>query len=180
MQNRRRQYFIDKKFQTKFMVKFASLVVIAAAISGIIVYLMARSTVTTSFENSRLVIKSTADFILPSVLLSGAIVIISVGLATILIALFTSHKIAGPLYRLERDIKEVSSGNLQMRFSLRKSDEMKSLADGLNAMVDALKDDVINIKKASSEIEASLNANNIESARSKLNDLKKITDKFRT
>lgn len=180
MQNRRRRYFIDTKFQTKFIIKFASLVVIATALSGAIVYLMARYTVTTSFENSRLVIKTTADFILPSVLLSGAIAIISIGLATIAVALLTSHRIAGPLYRLNKDLKEVTDGNLRMRFSLRKKDEMKSLADGLNVMVETLKNDVANIKKTSSDIESALNANNIESARSRLKDLKRAVEKFRT
>ena len=180
MANRRRQYFIDKRFQTKFIIKFASLVVVATAITGAIVYLMARSTVTTSFENSRLVIKSTADFILPSVLLSGAVVIVSIGLTTILIALIASHRIAGPLYRLEKDLKEVSGGNLRTRFILRRADEMKSLADGLNIMVDAFKSDVVDIKKISSEIETALNANNIESARSGLKVLKRIVEKFRT
>lgn len=179
MPNRRKKYFINKRFQTKFIIKFAALVIIAAAISGAIVYLMARSTVTTSFENSRLVIKSTADFILPSVLLSAVIVIISIGLATIIVAIFTSHKIAGPLYRLEKDLKEVSGGDLRMTFSLRKNDEMKSLADGLNIMVGGLKNDVINIKKISSEIEAALKSNNAESARARLEDLKKVIEKFK-
>lgn len=180
MLNRRRQYFIDKKFQTRFIVKFASLVIIATAVSSAIVYLMAMSTVTTSFENSRLLIEGTADFILPSILLAGAITIISIGFATIAIALFTSHKIAGPLYRMQKDLKEVSAGNLQMIFTLRKGDELKPLAESLNMMVEALKGDVAGIKKASSDIETVLNANNIESARSRLNDLKKIVEKFRT
>ncbi|MDP3791672.1 MAG: HAMP domain-containing protein [Candidatus Omnitrophota bacterium] len=179
MPNRRRQYFVNKKFQAKFIVKFASLVIIATAVSGAIVYLMARSTVTTSFENSRLVIKSTADFILPSVLLSGAIVIVSLGLATIAVALITSHRIAGPLYRLEKDIKEISNGNLKIRFGLRKGDEMKSLANGLNVMVEALDHDIAGIKKISDDIESALNANNIELAKSKSKDLKKVAEKFK-
>ena len=170
---------VDKKFQTKFIIKFASLIIVATAVSGALVYLMARSTVTTSFENSRLAIKSTADFILPSVLLSSAIVIASLGITTIIIALITSHRIVGPLYRLEKDLKEVSAGNLQTRFSLRKSDEMKSLAEGLNLMVEGLKNDAVSIKKISSEIETALSANNIESAKSKLNDLKRIMEKFK-
>lgn len=179
MPNRRRQYFVDKKFQTAFIVKFASLVVIATAVSGAIVYFMAKSTVTTSFENSRLVIKSTADFILPSVLLSGAIAIVSIGLATILIATIASHRIAGPVYRLGKDIKEVSTGNLQIRFGLRKNDEMKSLADDLNVMVEVFRNDVAGIKKIYSELESALNSNNIESARTKLKELKIIVEKFK-
>ena len=180
MHNRRRRYFIDKAFQTRFIIKFASLVVIATAISGVIVYLLARATVTTSFENSRLVIKSTADFILPSVLLASAIVIISIGFATILVSLFASHRIAGPLYRLDKDLQEVTSGNLQMKFRLRKSDEMKKLAKSLNIMVESLKADVVNIKKLFLDVEEALGTNNIELARSKLKDLKKIAGRFRT
>ena len=162
------------------MIKFALLVVIATAVSGAIVYMMARSTVTTSFENSRLVIKSTADFILPSVLLSSAIVIVSLGFATIVIALFASHRIAGPMYRLEKDLKEVSAGNLLLKFGLRKGDEMKPLAEALNVMLGGFKSDIAGVKRLSSDIEAALKANNVESARSKLRDLKKIIERFRT
>jgi len=112
MENRRHNYFIKKEFQRNFIIKFCTLVVIGAALSGGIIYTLSKSTVTTTFENSRLMIKSTADFILPSVLLASAVVIAVIGLATIAITLFTSHRIAGPLYRLEKDVEEVAAGNL--------------------------------------------------------------------
>ncbi|MDO8525289.1 MAG: hypothetical protein Q7S07_02235, partial [Candidatus Omnitrophota bacterium] len=74
--NRRRQYYIKKEFQRNFILKFCLLVLTGSVISGVIVYLMSRATVTTSFEGLRLVIKSTADYILPAVLLSGMIVVV--------------------------------------------------------------------------------------------------------
>ena len=100
-QNRRRTYFIKKKFQRNFIIKFCVLAIAGAIISGAIVYMMSKSTVTTTFENSRLTIKSTADFILPAVLLSTFVFVVFIGIATVLVTLFASHKIAGPLYRME-------------------------------------------------------------------------------
>ena len=138
--NRRRNYYIDREFQTIFILKFCGLIAIGSIISGLIIYAMSRATVTTTFENSRLTIKSTADFILPAVLLSGAVVIILIGLATIIMTLFISHKIAGPLYRLDKDVQEVTSGNLRMVFHLRAGDEIRPLAASLKAVRSARKE----------------------------------------
>lgn len=143
---RRRNYYIKKKFQANFIMKFCALVVAGALISGAIVYVMSKNTVTTTFENSRLTIKSTADFILPAVLLSGIVVVIAIGLATAAVALFTSHRIAGPLYRMEKDIQEVIAGNLRIRFNLRQRDELKLLAASLDMMAQSLRARVADMK----------------------------------
>ncbi|MCX5665922.1 MAG: hypothetical protein NT036_02595 [Candidatus Omnitrophica bacterium] len=180
MSNRRKNYFINRKFQAGFIIKFCILVIMGTAISGGVVYWMSRSTVTSTFENSRLVIKSTADFILPSVLLSGAFVVIAVGIAAIAITLFTSHRIAGPLYRIEKDLEELSRGNLNVHFNLRKNDEIKVLADTLNDLAGLFKRNILHARKAISELEAALNANNIDLAKDKLRELNGIVGRFKT
>ena len=176
-QGRRKNYFIDKKFQSLFIIKFCALMVLGSIISGVIVYLMSRSTVTTSFDNLRLVIRSTADFILPAVLLSSIVVVTIIGMATIAITLFTSHRIAGPLYRVAKDLEEVVSGNLMKKFSLRKADELKALAEGLNNLTQTLKDDVGEIKNGINEIDAILPPGE---AKEKINEIKSNLDKYVT
>ena len=171
--NRRRNYFINKEFQSKFIIKFCVLVIIGTIISGAIIYSMSKATVTTTFENSRLRIKSTADFILPSVLLSGAVVIVSIGFATIAVTLFTSHRIAGPLYRIDKDLKQVMSGDLTMRFNLRKGDEIKALAADLDQMTTAFRKNVADIKAAASELESA-------AGKEKLRRLNDAIGKFKT
>ena len=153
--DRRKNYYIKKRFQRNFILKFFILVVAGALISGAIIYLMSAATLTTTFENSRLAIKRTADYILPSVLLSGAVVIILIGLAAIVVTLFTSHKIAGPLYRIEKDIEELASGNLDIKFRLRGGDEIKALARNLDEMAQSLRSKVAVIKKTLASLEAS-------------------------
>lgn len=152
LQNRRRNYFIDKKFQGEFITKFCSLVVIGSFLSGIIIYWVCGKSFTTAFVNSRLVIKSTADFIIPAVLLSSVVVIISVGIATIIITLLTSHRIAGPLYRIQKDIEELSSGNLRIKFNLRQRDELKALAGNLEIMTRNLQAKIAGLKNSLSEL----------------------------
>jgi len=180
--NRRRNYYIKKEFQRNFIMKFCFLVALGSLISGAIIYAMSRATVTTTFENSRLVIKSTADFILPSVLLSSAVVMISIGFVTILITLLTSHKIAGPLYRLEKDVDEVAAGNLKMAFGLRQGDEIKALAASLNNMVRELRGRVTDIKSAAKDLAVEVDTKPDVSAgiKKKVKHICELSDKFST
>jgi methyl-accepting chemotaxis protein len=51
-------------------------------------------------------------------------------------SIYLSHKIAGPLYRLERDVRALAEdGDLTKVFRLRKRDEMQEMAEALNALV---------------------------------------------
>lgn len=185
--NRRRNYFIKKRFQADFIIKFCSLVIMGSLISGLIIYLMSRSAVTTTFENTRLVMKSASDFILPAVFLSSAVVIVCVGLAAILITLFTSHRIAGPLYRMEKDVGSVAAGDLTIRFGLRKMDEIKALAEGLDRMTQALRNQVVRVKEAGLSLEAALessaggdNREALKEAAKRLQEMKAVLSKIKT
>lgn len=180
---RRRNYYINKQFQRNFILKFCTLVLIGSIISGGIIYMMSRSAVTTTFENSRLTMKSAADYVLPAVLLATAIVTILVGIATVFITLFTSHKIAGPLYRIEKDIDEVTSGNLKTLFHLRNGDEIKPIVARLNAMVESLRHRVADIKAIVNDLDADLAASGspgAEKNKEKIRRLKDAVDKLKT
>jgi len=133
--NRRRHYFIKKKFQASFMLKFCLLLILACLIMGSIALLLTEKTVTTSFENLRLTVMSTSDFILPVLASSSIIAILLVSIATIMVLLYISHRIFGPLYRLEKDITEIGKGDLTVEVHLRQKDEFKDLSEMVNAMV---------------------------------------------
>ena len=154
--NRRKNFYIKKDFQRNFILKFCALVAVGAVISGAIIYAISSATVTTTFENSRLTIKGTADYILPTVFFSSIIVVLLVGIATIIMTLFTSHKIAGPLYAIEKRVDEVAALNLRTEFRLRPGDQIKPLAVGLGVMVCNLRKSVKDIEKALSDLEIAM------------------------
>lgn len=140
MHERRRARIVKMGFQRGFILKFCAVIICSSLALAAIVYALSASSTTTAFENSRLQLKSTADFILPFLALSSLIVIIAAGAVTAAITLFVSHRIAGPLYRLEKDIAEVVRGNMNMNFRVREKDELRDLANALNQMMKVLRD----------------------------------------
>jgi methyl-accepting chemotaxis protein len=175
--DRRKNYYIKKKFQRNFILKFFTLVALGTLISGAIIYLMSRSALTTTFVNSRLAISSTSDYILPSVLLSGMAVMVIIGLSAIIMTLFASHKIAGPLYHIGKDIDELASGDLRVRFRLRGGDEIKELASKLDTMAQSLNSKASAVKKALICLENSAKDAPPETKKN-IQDLKEAISKF--
>lgn len=157
-QNRRKEYFIDKEFQRNFILKFCGLVVLTSVISGVALYLFLRNTVTTAFVNSRLSIVSTSDYVVPSLIVSSLISVALVGIATAIVVMYLSHRIAGPLYNIERSIKEVGKGDLTTKIQLRSTDEMAKLAGCINEMTDNLKNSISEIKSKSVDLGKAIDA----------------------
>ncbi len=150
---KRKNYFINKVFQSEFILKFCGLVVIGSAVFGIILYLFSKHTLTTSFENSRLVIKSTADYLFPGLLFGGLIVAIFTALAASVIVMFMTHRIAGPMYRFEKYINEIGSGRLCSDLKIRKKDQFQNMAGSLNKMTQDLKLGLIEVSEVSDKLD---------------------------
>ena len=140
---RRRQYFIRKDYQFKFILKFCLIVLAGSIISTAFLFFFAQGTLTSSFEHSRLVIRNTATAIMPAVILTNVITLIVITFATIVVVLFISHKIAGPMFRFEKDLKDIGQGDLTKKVRLRKKDQFTNLSDSLNIMTATLHEKVV-------------------------------------
>ncbi len=65
-----------------------------------------------------------------------------------LFSFFISHKIAGPLYRFEKDVRSLAKdGDLTKMFKLRKRDEMQELAEALNIMVSGFRGKLVDMAR---------------------------------
>lgn len=71
-----------------------------------------------------------------------------------ILGVFISHKIAGPMYRIEKSARAIRDGDLSVNFNVRKNDEMRQTASALEEMVDSLQEDIKNVKTASSLLAA--------------------------
>ena len=143
---RRRTYFIKKSFQFKFILKFCLVVLGGVFVSTGIFFLLSSGSLTSSFQDSRLVIKETSYATLPIVLYTNLITLGMITIATIFITLLVSHKLAGPLFRFEKDLNEIGKGNLVKQIKLRKQDQLKDVAESLNAMINDLHAKVLDIR----------------------------------
>ena len=154
--SRRRNYFIDRGFQFKFIVKFCALIIITSLLTGLLIYYFNRQTTTVAFENLKVVVKSTSDFILPIMLQILVVVTILVGIGTIIVTLFTSHKISGPLYRLGSDLEKIKAGDFSFEINVRSKDQLKKTVAEFNNMRRQLKDSIDLLKENWTPIKATL------------------------
>lgn len=76
-----------------------------------------------------------------------------VAAVTALLTLFYSHKIAGPIFRIEQNLDAIGQGDLTVKTKFRAGDQLTAAADELNAMVSALNGTVRTIDAAVREAE---------------------------
>ena len=179
---KRRIYFIEKSFQAKFILKFCALVVFGGLLTIGLLYLLAMQSTTASFVNSRVVVRTTADFILPILIQTVAIVMAIVGSATVIVTLFVSHKIAGPLYRLKKVMQGLGEGDFSSDFHIRHLDQLQDLAGTFNNTINkireriqVLKDGIRGLKEGVDQISESEIS---ENKRSLLLELKNISEEL--
>ncbi len=134
----RRQHFIKKGFQLNFSIRFLVLIAIEAILLGGLFWYMSQNTLTTGYVDAQLRIENTSSFFYPSMMVSNLLVVLIVGIIGLVGLIFISHKIAGPLYRFESSLKEISGGDLTHRIRTRKKDQLKDLADSLNEFTSSI------------------------------------------
>jgi methyl-accepting chemotaxis protein len=137
--NKRRKYIVDPKFQKDFILRFTGVVVIASLAIGLAIIFFLRDSTTVAIENTKVVVKGTSDFILPVVTTTLLIVTFVSAFAVFGITLLASNRIAGPLFRLKKEIDSLKSGDLTGAFNVREKDELKDLAKSLGSMCSTLR-----------------------------------------
>lgn len=195
--SRRRNHFIKKGFQLNFSVRFMALIIIEAVLLAGLLWYLSLNTLTTSYRGSQLVIENTPSFLFPTMLYPGIVIIGVVGVIGLIGLIFISHKIAGPLYRFEKSLKEISGGDLTHRVKLRKKDQLSDLTDTLNDFTSTIENQIMNMKmgvqeitQIISEMRSCLSSDRekdkdrigplFKEASQRLNDLRVAVDRFRT
>lgn len=149
---RRKKHFIQKMFQLKFIILFLLLLILGSIISGMILYMGANRNLGYEYSRAHIKIDETGDILRPAIFVSYGISIIIIGIATVLLTLYISHKVAGPLYRFEKSADEIGRGNLTLITRIRGSDQAKGLADAFSRMTMELRKKVQDIDGCTLEL----------------------------
>lgn len=133
--NRRARYIVENAFQVQFIMKFCMLVVLGGVFTIALLYAFGSRSTTVAIANSRVIVRSTSDFILPVLIQTVAIVVVLVGAVTYSMTLLFTHRIAGPLYRMKKVAGELCKGDFSSGFKLRAHDQVKDVAENLNQAI---------------------------------------------
>ncbi|MFH1594517.1 MAG: methyl-accepting chemotaxis protein [Candidatus Omnitrophota bacterium] len=145
--HRRRNYFIKKPFQTKFIVGFILLLIFQVLLIGGLLMRSSNQTITTGYSGSRFVMEKTSSFFFINFIIVGLSTGITIGIAGFLTFIMLSHRIAGPLHRFENVLNGLSEGNLLNRTNLRRTDQLAELQRALDKALKNIDDQLKRIKK---------------------------------
>ena len=67
-------------------------------------------------------------------------------------SIYLTHRLAGPLFRIEQTARELIRGNLALRIRLRKGDELHELAGLLNEVLDTLEQSFQGIRESETHV----------------------------
>lgn len=131
----KRKYFISHAFQLNFILRFVGLVMIGSILSGLLLYFyMARQL----NNGPEVMYHNTMGLLVPAIFLTQLIVGIFIISITTYVVLLLSHRIAGPLYHLERVAEQVGNGDLTIKVRFRNKDALMSFKRSFQNMIDNL------------------------------------------
>lgn len=160
---KRRNYYIDKEVQNKFIINFCLLVLVGSLVVLGIIYWLARNSTTVAIIDGRVGVHSTAEYLLPLLIQTFLVELVVVSVATIVMTVLVSHKIAGPLFRLKVMLAGLGEGDVSTPMRLREGDQLQNVADAYNQAINKLNYKIKMLKNAPTPAE-----------------LKKELDKFKT
>jgi methyl-accepting chemotaxis protein len=158
---KRRNYFIKKDLQGKYIFSFFIFVVAGSIIFTLIFSLLSSNTMTIVYDNYKLQIGKTPLMLMKEILSAQWIFIVAGGFLVVILSMFLTHRFAGPIFRFEKSIEEMTKGNLNFRIYLRSKDEGKELAGKINILIDMLSSNIKEMRRLSEEVDNKLtDANN--------------------
>ena len=144
-------YSIKRNMQIRLFLKVLSISIIGVALMAVIFYYYSYREINESYRQFHIHARNFLDFLLPAIIISFLAAIFS----AVSITIFFPHRIAGPLHRIEKAMKEkISEGDLTVRFNLRKGDEVSDLAETVNCLLDKFRDKIEKAKKPAEELDS--------------------------
>lgn len=144
--NRRsfKNYFIDRRFQTKY---FLLTILLLGTYTFVFTFILFLPSILTLYLDYPLDEK--AEAARTFLILHGTVWPTTVAVILIfgILSIFLTHKIAGPVYRLKQALTELLGGNLDSRIHLRKWDDLQELAAQVNLFSDEMRNYITSLQK---------------------------------
>ncbi len=150
VKRKRINYSIKTRMQMRLFMKVFVISVVVAGLMAATFYFYSNRQIE-SYRQFHIQAKNFLDYLEPAIFVSLFLsLVVAVG-----ITIFFPIRIAGPLFRIERDLKEkVGEGDLTIRFKLRKGDEVWDLANAINHSLEKLCQKIAVVKKSAEELDS--------------------------
>ncbi len=184
---RRRAILIKRQFQLAFIARLVGLVALGGLLGGIVLYSVLGLQLRTYSGQLSQLAPETQGKLLISIALVNGLVILMVSGAAAWVTVFTLHRVAGPLARLEQVVRAVGEGDLDIRTTLRERDELQEFPAALAKMVTLLTQRVLRLQRAHAAVRREVDAlaaekanpTRLEALRRELDEAEAVAAEFR-
>lgn len=153
---KRRNYFIKKNLQGKLILGYLSVMLVGFLIFAMAFSWISSESMTVTYSNNDLQIGKTPFMLMKQLIVENWFVIVIGGALVVFVATHITHRLAGPMFNIERSLDRMIDGRLDTVIYLRKKDEGKELAAKINQFNAELSVSVMQISKRSQDIEVLL------------------------
>lgn len=182
---KRRQYIVDPSFQYRLISRLAVLagllITMSLSFLTLTYYLYGDIRIALVQPDPFGVAKGIDTAVTETTLLSllwpvlGSCLLVTL-CVMLFVGLLISHRMAGPVYRMRRALDEMSAGNLSGKIHLRKKDDFKHLADGINRLAESQRAVLERLRVLAAEMESGPPENQAD----RIRQLRKILAAFKT
>ncbi len=144
---------IERNFERKFILRFAGILIAGAVLNALFLYLALPKQEITCYADSVRSCIEAKRAMPPAIMKAYIIESIMAPLIVILVALFTSHKIAGPIFRIRTVLSQMATTLGAQPIVLRHDDQLQGAAISFNRMLKGLDDRLTSVIDAYEETE---------------------------
>ncbi len=131
---------VDLGFKLRFMLIFCLITLTAVSLASLLFYFLTYRELSHDYGEAFFALQSVKRAVFPLLFASiqSVALLALVSIAIAVLSLFYSHKIAGPIYRFEKAVEAVGSGDLTCVVRLRAGDQIlgieKTMCTSINLM----------------------------------------------
>ncbi|MCK4401405.1 methyl-accepting chemotaxis protein [bacterium] len=185
MENKKKlrwNYLVDKKFQMKYVMVTLVFMFLIGAMCGYVTY----HTLWTQLGEKLALVYPQARLvsILNVVKIKLAIQLILLVPVVILVSVFLSHRVVGPISKIKKHMKKLIEKDFSNGLYLRKTDEFRDLAELINKSTDSIKQSLAKVKESVDKIislseNAALQDNEKKALQQEIESLDNILSEFK-
>ena len=132
---KRRNYLINRSVQPRYMGMVALFICIISLITGWTIYSTTWIMITERVQGEPELAQILSE--LNTLLIVRTALVILAGMCVaVILTMFISHRIAGPIFRIGRTLLEIGQGGIPRKISLRQRDEFKELSEAVNSVIE--------------------------------------------
>ena len=131
---------VETGFKLRFMLTFCIITITAVSMASLLFYFLTYRELSHDYGEAFFTLQSVKRAIFPLLFASiqSITLLTVVSIAIAVISLFFSHKIAGPLYRFEKSMEAVGSGDLTCVVRLRAGDQFMRLENTMCTSINSM------------------------------------------